>query len=177
MARDTDPILAILPALRRYALSLTRSAADADDLVQEALLRGHRRRETLRRDGELAGWMMSILRNVFLDRFRSERARQRREAEAASRLSDEVPAPQEARMRLVQLRAAYLALPDDQREALTLVAVEGLSYAEAARIAEVPVGTLVSRLARARASLRRFEEDAPPPRLKLVGGSDDAACR
>ncbi|PTE18887.1 RNA polymerase subunit sigma, partial [Cereibacter changlensis JA139] len=82
-------------------------------------------------------------------------------------------APQEDVVRLAQIRAAFFRLPEDQRAALHLVAIEGLSYPEAAKVLGVPQGTLMSRLARARAALRAFEDGAP--HLKLVGGRDDAA--
>ncbi|MFJ1293945.1 sigma-70 family RNA polymerase sigma factor, partial [Paracoccus yeei] len=73
-----------MPALRRYALALTRNQADADDLVQEALLRGHEGRRSFRPGGNLRSWLFSILRNAFLDRSRSRKAEARREAEVAA---------------------------------------------------------------------------------------------
>ena len=75
-------------------------------------------------------------------------------------------------MRLGQLRGAFLELPVEQREALSLIALEGLSYAEAARVADIPLGTLMSRVARARSALRAFEAGQPAPSLRLIGGRD-----
>ncbi|ARC35016.1 RNA polymerase subunit sigma (plasmid) [Paracoccus yeei] len=173
---DDAPIQAQMPALRRYALALTRNQADADDLVQEALLRGHEGRRSFRPGGNLQSWLFSILRNAFLDRSRSRKAEARREAEVAAHAPLSMDAPQDAAVRLSQLRAALMMLPDEQREALTLVAVEGLTYAEAAALAGVPVGTLMSRVSRARAWLREFEDGGTAqgdgPALKLVGGRD-----
>lgn len=168
-----DAILDQLPALRRYALALSRDEAEADDLVQETLLRGHENRRGIRAGGNLRGWLFSILRNAFVDRHRSRQAERRREAAVAAYAPEAMEAPQEAVLRLAQLRGAFERLPGDQREALALVAVEGMSYAEAAAVAGIPVGTLMSRVARARARLRDFEEGRDrAPVLKLVGGRD-----
>ncbi|MTH34498.1 sigma-70 family RNA polymerase sigma factor [Paracoccus limosus] len=173
MADDLDPLLNQLPALRRYALALSRDESDAEDLVQEALLRGHEHRRSLRPGGNLRAWLFGILRHAFLDRNRAQLSRRRREAQAAALTPRAMDAPQDAAVRLSQLRAAFLDLPPDQREALALVAVEGLTYAEAAALAQVPMGTLMSRVARARKALRDFEDGrATTPSLKLVGGRD-----
>lgn len=175
MADDLDPLVTQLPALRRYALALSRDPSEADDLVQEALLRGHQHRSGLRPGGNLRAWLFSILRNTFLDRNRAQVSRRRREAQAAAMVPQAMDAPQDAAVRLAQLRGAFLDLPTDQREALALVAVEGLTYAEAADLAGVPMGTLMSRVARARKALREFEEGRPGAKaatLTLVGGRD-----
>lgn len=174
MSEEPDRILEHVSALRRYALVLCRDAAEAEDLAQEALLRGHEKRRGFRPGGDLKTWLFSILRNAFLDRRRSRAAEMRREAAWAALAPEALESPQEAALRLAQVRAGFLALPEEQREALSLVAIEGLSYAEAAKVAEVPLGTLMSRVSRARAQLRAFEDgrDAPPPQLKLVGGRD-----
>lgn len=174
MTDETDPIVSQLPALRRYALALTRDPVEAEDLVQDALLRGHERRRSRHPGDSLRAWLMSILRNRFLDRLRHHRARQRREGEAAAMAPQAIDAPQDAAVRLAQLRDAFMDLPPEQREALTLVAIEGLSYAEAAEVAGVAAGTIMSRVARARARLRSFEDgrDNAGPALKVVGGRD-----
>lgn len=161
MPEDAEALARHLPALRRFALALTRDASDAEDLVQEALLRGHARRRGFRESGNLKSWLFSILKNAFVDRRRHNQARSRREAAVAAFAPISIDAPQEAVVRLAQLRSAFLALPQEQREALSLIALEGLSYAEAAKLADVPLGTLMSRVARARASLRAFEASAP----------------
>ncbi|MCE6959185.1 sigma-70 family RNA polymerase sigma factor [Cereibacter sphaeroides] len=172
--RETDDILSELTPLRRYARSLTRDAADAEDLVQEALLRAHERRASFRRGAGLRVWLLSILHNLFIDGLRSRRARERREAAAGELLPSVVQAPQEMAVRLAQIREAFNRLPEEQRSALHLVAIEGLSYSEAAAVLGVPQGTLMSRIGRARAALRAFEEGEAPARhsLRIVGGRD-----
>ena len=173
MTRTRDPILDLLAPLRRYAFALTRDRAEADDLVQDALLRGHEQRRQLAPGKAPGPWLRAILRNRFLDRRRHDMAEARREAEFARLAPQAQDAPQEDALRLSQLRAAFLELPDDQREALALIAVEGLSYAEAGRLLQVPPGTVMSRVSRARARLRAFEEGAAPrPALRIIGGRD-----
>ncbi len=165
-------IMAQLGSLRRYARALTRNDADVEDLVQDALLRAHERRDSFRKGADLRLWLMSILHNAFIDSYRARRAEQRRESAAARLAPRSMAATQDDVVRLAQIRAAFFRLPDDQRAALHLVAIEGMSYPEAAAILGVPQGTLMSRIARARAALRAFEEGGP--HLKLVGGRDDA---
>lgn len=174
MRPPPDETLSLLPALRRYALALTRHEANADDLVQEALLRGHERRRSFRAGGNFRAWLMSVLHNAWIDSRRSDLARAAREAAFAESRPQVQPPDQEDAMRLSQVRAAFYRLNDEQREALTLVAIEGLTYAEAAAVADVPVGTLISRVARGRAALRACEEGEGEaivaPQLRIVGG-------
>lgn len=183
MREKTDQVTSLLPALRRYALALARHESDADDLVQEALLRGHEKRLRFRVGGNLKSWLMGIMHNAFIDGKRQEQARRLRET-AHFELQDlQISAPQEAALRLSQLRSAFFSLPTEQREALTLVAIEGMTYAAAARISDVPIGTLISRVARGRASLRAFENGTSQDKsaggdergtvsLKIIGGRD-----
>lgn len=174
MTRKRDPILDLLAPLRRYALALTRDQAEADDLVQDALLRGHEQRRQLPPDKAPGPWLRAILRNRFLDRRRQNQAQARREAQFSELIPQAQDAPQDDALRLSQLRKAFLDLPEDQREALALVAVEGLSYAAAGVTLGVPPGTVMSRVSRGRARLRDFEEGMAAPRapLKLIGGRD-----
>lgn len=171
MPRRTQDILDLLPQLRRYAIVLTRDEGRAEELLQEAYLRAHERRASYDASRPLKGWLMSILHNLFIDRTRAKAARQSREAAWAALIDPAVPPSQEMAAHLAQLRAAFFRLPDAQREALHLIAVEELSYAEAAALLGVPQGTLMARVARARATLRDFEE-GPPPALRVVGGTD-----
>lgn len=176
MTRARDPILDLLAPLRRYAFALTRDRAEADDLVQDALLRGHEQRRQLAPGKAPGPWLRAILRNRFLDRRRYEQARVRREAEFAETTPQVRDAPQDDIVRLSQLREAFLDLPDDLREALALVAVEGLSYADAGATLGVPAGTVMSRVSRARARLRDFEDGVNArPALKIIGGRDAEA--
>lgn len=171
-----DP-LEHLPTVRRYARSLARDPVAADDLVQDALLRAYEKRHTFRGE-QLRGWLLSIVHSTFLNGVRRARAEQGR-VDRMSLLAPGLAEPaQEHATRLAQIQGAFLDLPDDQRSALHLVTVEGLSYAEAAAVMQTPMGTLMSRLGRARAALRRFEDPDSQStdrqaRLRVVGGTDD----
>jgi RNA polymerase sigma-70 factor (ECF subfamily) len=167
-------VLGQLAAMKRYARLLSRNAVDAEDLVHDALVRAYDRRATFRRGASLSNWLMSILHNTHIDRLRRDMARDRRESEIMVEADLSYPPHQEHGLRLVEIRMAFDRLPENQREALHLIAIEELSYQEASEILGVPVGTLMSRVSRARAALREFEEG--PSRsnhLRLVGGDDD----
>lgn len=182
-------VLDQLPALRRYAISLTRDATDAEDLVHDALLRAYERQSSFRADRSLRQWLLSILHNTFVDRLRSRRAERRRIEKLAGEIRSDPDAlhrqpEQDHALRLAQVRQAFMSLPEEQRAVLHLVTIEGLGYAEAARALDVPVGTVMSRLARARAALRAFEdasvevspsETTTVTHLRVVGGTDDNA--
>lgn len=177
MTRRRPDLTAHLEALRRYARVLARNGMEADDLVQGALLRAVERLHQWRDDGNLRVWLLSILHNHFVDTARAQAAAAARDGAWAGLAPASAPAQGEDAARLAQLRAAVAALPHDQREALHLVALEGLAVAEAAAVLGVPPGTVMSRLGRARAALRRFEEGGSPagrPHLRVVGGSDGA---
>lgn len=171
---DIEPCLG---ALRRYARVLTQAGQEADDLVQGALLRAYERRATFREGSDLRVWLMAILHNHFIDTQRARKSALAREQAWAETTPGFVLPEGEHAARLAQLRRAFLALPADQREALHLMAVEGLSVAEVAAVLAIPAGTVMSRVARARAALRDFEngpaEKPEPTRLRLVRGHDD----
>lgn len=166
-------VISQLAGLRRYALSLTRHEADAEDLVHDTLLQAHESRRSFRPDGNLQAWLMGILHNRFIDRKRSAAAMARRD-EAAARLQPTFAAPQQDdSVRLAQVRRAFLELPEEQRAVMHLIAIEDLSYQETAEILGVPIGTVMSRVARARERLREIEA-TPRGNLvpfKIVGGS------
>ena len=167
MSALLDEIEGCVPALRRFARALTHDADLADDLVQDSLERAIRKRDLWRPTGSLRGWLFRILVNVYRNELRA-----RRRIPAGLPLDigvsePSVPAPQYARLALAETARAMHALPSEQREALLLVAVEGMSYAEAAAVLDIPSGTLMSRLARGRAALRRATEEGPP-RLRSV---------
>ncbi|WP_414472153.1 sigma-70 family RNA polymerase sigma factor [Microvirga sp. M2] len=177
-AKHTD-VIGLLEPLRRYARSLARDEANAEDLVQDTLVRAYERRSSFQSGGNLRGWLLSILHNTFIDTRRRRAAEFRRLEQAAALADSAVPPEQESRVRLRQVQAAFMSLPDEQRAALHLVAIEGLSYQEAANALKIPVGTLMSRLGRARAALRGFEAGTDlsqtpgtkRPSLRIVGGS------
>jgi RNA polymerase sigma-70 factor (ECF subfamily) len=180
--RKTD-VLGQLPALRRFARSLARDESEAEDLVHDALVRAYEGRQTFRSGGSLSAWLMSILYNTFATGRRRDTAEQRRIEQVGAAAPQSEQPPQDHAVRLAQIRDAFEALPDEQRAVLHLVAVEGASYQEAASTLGIPIGTLMSRLGRARAALRAFEESGSrrtdgflnAPRLRVVGGLDDTS--
>ncbi|MEN3162237.1 sigma-70 family RNA polymerase sigma factor [Tistrella mobilis] len=179
--RNGFDVVGELGALRRYARVLTRDEADAEDLVHDALVRAYEKRGSFRSGGNLKGWLLAIVHNTFVSARRARLARQTREERSAELEPLHAEPAQDDAVRLDEVRRAFLQLPDEQREALHLVAIEGLSYQEAAAALDVPVGTLMSRIGRARAALRALDEAGPaaartagsPPKLRIVGGSDD----
>ena len=145
-------LVALLPRLRRFARSLTRSVTDADDLVQTAVERGLARRSQWRPDTSLASWMFTIMKHAWIDETRSRGRRGAVTAppELAEGVADGGVADPLAR---TAVERAMERLPAEQRLAVALVLVEGLSYAEASRVLEIPEGTLTSRLVRGRTAL------------------------
>lgn len=155
-----------VPALRRYARALTRNIDRADDLVQDCLERAISRRRLFRPHGPLRPWLFTMLTNLHRNSLRSER--RRGETVDVSAVDLASPAPQPGHLALAELARAIETLPLDQKEALLLVTLEGLAYAEAAEILSIPVGTLMSRLGRARSSLRQLTGADAQPHLRTV---------
>ena len=154
-----DEIEACLPSLRRYAFALLRNRDAADDLVQDTVERALSRRHLWRGDGPLRAWLFRIL----LNRFRDDRRRDRASlAVVGTMIEPPVSGGQDDHLDLREVHEAMGRLPPDQRAALLLVGLEGMSLGEAARILEVPEGTLASRLGRARAELRAMTGRAGP---------------
>jgi RNA polymerase sigma-70 factor (ECF subfamily) len=147
-----DAVLAAIPKLRAFAISLSGNVDRADDLVQETMLRALANIDSFQPGTNLQAWLFTILRNLF----RSEYRKRKREVEDVDgRYSDSlVSAPeQDSQLEFKELRAALDKLPQDQREALILVGASGFSYEEAAKICECAVGTIKSRVNRARTRL------------------------
>jgi RNA polymerase sigma-70 factor (ECF subfamily) len=167
MAQILDEIEGCVPALRRYARALTHDHDQADDLVQDCLERAIRKRGLWRPSGSVRSWMFRILLNIHRNDLR--RMRRTPVSLPLDILPGDPAGPdaQPGRLALAETARAMQALPLDQREALLLVAVEEMSYAEAASTLSIPVGTLMSRLARGRAALRQMVE-AGVPRLRSV---------
>jgi RNA polymerase sigma-70 factor (ECF subfamily) len=148
-------IVELLPRLRRLARVLARAPADADDLVQIAVERALAHRRTWAPGTRLDSWMFRIMKNAWID---ETRARTRRGAvlldeEAGVEVGDDGARVVEDRLQVSDVERAMARLPEDQRLAVALVLVDGLSYKEAAEVLEVPQGTLTSRLGRGRAAL------------------------
>jgi RNA polymerase sigma-70 factor, ECF subfamily len=148
-------LVALVPKLRRFALSLAGNMQDADDLVQSACERALRYQAQFTPGTRMDSWMYRIVQSLWLDDLRKRRVRGVAVDPEDASLGDEgkaasLPAD---RLMLKQTAAAIATLPEPQRVVLSLVAVEGLSYREAADVLDVPVGTVMSRLARARDAL------------------------
>lgn len=148
-------IIGLLPRLRRFARSITRDRHDADDLVQLTIERALLRYEQWQPDTRLESWMFGIMRNAWIDEVRSRRRRGQVLApeESGENVADR---SSEAHMERMAVQSALAELPEEQRLAVALVLIEGLSYKEAADVLDVPIGTLTSRLARGREALQRL---------------------
>ena len=145
----------LIPALRRYARALVRNRTNADDLVQDCLERAVGRWQH-RRDGNVRAWLFSILHNLAVDQFRKTAARGRHVGIDETSESDfGEAAAQEHRLMYQDVLNKLARLPEEQRAVLLLVAVEDLSYADAAKVLNIPVGTVMSRLSRARERLQQ----------------------
>ena len=147
-----NDLLASIPNLRAFAVSLSGSSERADDLVQETLMKAWAKFDTFQEGTNLRAWLVTILRNEFYSQVR-KRGREVEDAEGAyaARLASQ-PA-QNGHMDLRDFREALIQLPADQREALILVGASGFSYEEAAEICDCAVGTIKSRVSRARTRL------------------------
>lgn len=163
-----DQLRELLPRMRRFAFRLTRNAGSADDLVQTTLERALSRWDTRREDEALQPWLSSILYRQFIDAHR----RAKRQASMLDRfaLGQHSEQPSAEREVVAQsMLEALEQLPPEQRSLLLWVSVEGLAYEEVAEMLEVPIGTVMSRLSRARQALRRLcEGEIRTPALRLL---------
>ena len=154
-AAFSDQLIAVLPRLRRFARGLTGSAAEADDLVQAACERALSRQQQFQEGTRFDSWMFRIVQTIWIDQLRARKVRAEDAEPEGDRLGTDEPVRRaEARLALEEVKRAVSRLPAEQRNALLLVTVEGLSYKEAAEVAQVPIGTIMSRLARARVALQ-----------------------
>ena len=174
MATDVrHEMIAMLPRLRRFARALSKSREDADDLVQAACERGLRAIGSWEPGTRLDSWMFRIMRNLWIDQVR------RRKTENVADLPDpggELTGEDgrqvvESRLELAAVRTAIANLPDQHRDVLVLVCIEDLSYREAAAILDVPVGTVMSRLARGRQALAAVLTDSTQPSRARAEGA------
>jgi RNA polymerase sigma-70 factor (ECF subfamily) len=155
LANDLRQALtAVLPRLYRFGLAMTGSAADTDDLVQNTCERVLLRADQLREVTRLDAWLYGIMRNIWIDEMRHRKVRRHDQIDAASEvIGEDGQATADGRINLAAVRRAMAQLPEDQRTVLILVCVDGLSYKEAAEVLGIPVGTIMSRLSRARQDL------------------------
>lgn len=145
-------------SLRRYALVLTRDTDEAEDLVQEALTKALAGAGLFSPERDLRVWLFSIMHNAHVSRLRRQRTASNARRYLAQ--TDSRPAAQMAHLELREALDCLARLPDDQRRAVALVGLESMSYAQAAKVLDVPIGTLMSRLARGREALRRMTDGA-----------------
>ncbi len=168
MPQFLDEIEGCVPALRRYARALTRNADSADDLVQDCLERAIRKQGLWQPTGSLRSWLFRILLNLYRNELRTSRRRGQHVPVDSLVLEPAVAPAQPGRIALAEMSRAIDALALEQREALLLVVLEGMSYADAAETIGIPIGTLMSRLGRARAALRTMTGSGDEPRLRTV---------
>ena len=147
-----DELVDHLPALRAFALSLTRNSAAADDMVQDTVVQAWTNMDKFKRDTNLRAWLFTILRNTYYSS-RRKLNREVADVDGAFTGSLSVKPDHDGRMQLADFRKAFETLPDEQREALILVGASGFSYEEAAGMCGVAVGTIKSRANRGRARL------------------------
>jgi RNA polymerase sigma-70 factor (ECF subfamily) len=168
-----DTMLSAIPNLRAFAISLSGNVDRADDLVQETILRALANIDSFQPGTNMSAWLFTILRNLF----RSEYRKRRREVEDATGMyaeSMKSQPEQSSRLEFEELRTALAQLPDDQREAVILVGASGFSYEEAAAICGCAVGTIKSRVNRARnrlaelMSIEGLEDFGPDQETRAV---------
>ncbi len=148
-------LVEMLPRLRRFAFALARDAADADDLAAQAAERALRSRDQWQTGTRLDSWVYRIARNLWIDevRVRVRRAKVEMPPEAGELVGHDPRAGTDAAIDLQRVMAAMGQLPDEQREVVALILIEGFGYREAAELLDLPVGTVSSRLVRGRTAL------------------------
>ena len=157
-------LTALLPRLRRFAHALSRNGADADDLTQATIERALRSRGQWQPGTRLDSWLYRIMRNLWIDTVRARMRREKVEApeEEAESLGDDPREAMESSLELKRAMAAMERLPDEQREVVALILIEGFGYREAAEMLDLPIGTVSSRLVRGRTAL-----------MSMLGGTAD----
>ncbi len=169
MDGSTPDFVQHIPRLRRYARALTGDRGRADDLVQDTLERALVKFHLWRPGSDLRAWMFTIMHNVYINQVRAG------SAVVVGPLDDEAVQPairatQSDRLEVMDLQVALLTLPEEQRDVLLLVGLEQMTYEEAAGVLNVPIGTVMSRLSRARERLRLLLKGGGPQHagLKVV---------
>ncbi|MGQ0656338.1 MAG: sigma-70 family RNA polymerase sigma factor [Betaproteobacteria bacterium] len=163
---EAERLVELIPRLRRYARALTGDRSGADDLVQDTLERAWAKLHLYRRGTDLRAWLFTVMHNVYVNRVRAARATDPLDEEMA----ELAQRPSQGDALVVRdLDRALARLPEQQRAVLLLVALEDMSYDEVARTLDIPIGTVMSRLSRAREKLRGMMLGlGPSGRLKLV---------
>lgn len=150
-----DQLAALLPRLRRFAHALSRNPADADDLTQASIERALRSKGQWQEGTKLDSWTYRIMRNLWIDTTRANARRNAREApeEEGLNLGQDPREAMNAAMDLKTVMSTMGELPDEQREVVALILVEGLGYREVSEMLDLPIGTVSSRLVRGRTAL------------------------
>ena len=174
---DRSELIAQIPGLRRYARALTGNAWAADDLVQDTLERACSKWRLWLAGSDLRAWLFTLMHSIYVNQVR----RSVRQAAAGTRVdvdevAHELVAPDSGDGQSLDLQRCLMRLPEDQRVVLLLVSLEDLSYAEVAKITGVPIGTVMSRLSRARSRLRELMESAAKP-VKAASSHSPALLR
>ena len=162
-----DELLSHLSDLRGFAMSLTRNRAAADDLTQESILKAWKNIRKFEPGTNMKAWLFTIVRNTYYSDYRKKK---REVADVDGVFSDKlaVKPDHDGRLHLRDFRTAFETLPDEQREVLILVGVQGFSYEEAAATAGIAIGTVKSRLNRARERLSQILELGPDQKMELT---------
>jgi RNA polymerase sigma-70 factor (ECF subfamily) len=155
MAAAASDVVVHIPDLRRYARTLTADAWAADDLVQDTLERACKGWQLWTAGSALRAWLFTVMHNLFVDGARRALRQQHHRVDVDD-VADELVAPARTPEHAMDLQRCLLRLPPEQREVLLLVTVQDLGYGEVARITGVPIGTVMSRLSRARSRLREL---------------------
>lgn len=164
--KEIAQVVAYIPRLRRYARALLRERSAADDLVQDTLERALNKLHLWKRGTDLRAWLFTVMHNVHVNQVRSRREYAALDADA---LELPVRATQDVGLEMRDMERMLARLPVEQREVLLLVVLEDLSYDEAATVLGIPIGTVMSRLSRAREKLRALMEGLPASgRLQVV---------
>ncbi|GAB4348797.1 MAG: sigma-70 family RNA polymerase sigma factor [Gammaproteobacteria bacterium] len=156
-----------IPRLRRYARSLTGDMEQADDLVQDCLERACRKVALWRPGSDIRAWLFTILHNLYVSKIR-QLSRRGSDLPLNETEVDERTANPEAGLEWRDVERGLAQLPPEQREVLLMVALEGMRYEDVALVLDIPLGTVMSRLFRARERLRRWAAGEPGPRLRRV---------
>jgi RNA polymerase sigma-70 factor, ECF subfamily len=162
MTTIREELVTLLPRLRRFSLTVAGNVQDAEDLLHTALERALRHESSWQRGTRLDSWMYRIIRNLWIDERRAKRNLNVSLEVAGDDVLLDRNDSAEHLLDLAQARRALLALPEEQRSVLCLVVLEGMTYQEAATALDVPIGTVMSRLSRARAAMvNRLSNDSP----------------
>jgi RNA polymerase sigma factor (sigma-70 family) len=175
---DRSELIAQIPGLRRYARALTGNAWAADDLVQDTLERACSKWRLWTAGSDLRAWLFTLMHNLFINQRRSA-ARQWQVGPAldVDELAHTLAAPDARQDQALDLQRCLLRLPEDQRAVLLLVSLEDMSYGQVARVVGVPVGTVMSRLSRARSRLRELMDKPAQAQVPMDNTRNVSALR